>query len=187
MDHGLREVDLRLRIADQRHGLHRRDRDGQGRGVGKPDVLAREDHEAAGDEAGVLPRLHHPREVVQSRIDIAAADALDQGAGDVVVLVAVPVVAHGRAVDGLLYVSHRDLGGRAGLGGGRSCLEGGQRPARVTAGQARELLERVTVDREPRCTEAASVGDGAFEKHAYAAPPRAGATSGARCVTAAAR
>ena len=35
--------------------------------VGQADVLAGQDHQPAGDEPGVLPRLDHPGQVVQRR------------------------------------------------------------------------------------------------------------------------
>ena len=51
---------------------------------------------------GILARLDHPGQVVQRRVDVAAAHRLDERAGDVVVLIAVAVVAHRCPVDGLL-------------------------------------------------------------------------------------
>ena len=78
--------------------------------VGQPDVLAGEDHQPPGDEPRVLPRLDHPRQVVQRRVGVGAADRLDEGADDVVVLVALAVVAHRRLVDrglGRLQVDRR--------------------------------------------------------------------------------
>ena len=47
-----------------------------------------EDHHAAGDEAGVLPRLEHAGEPVQPGVDVGAPDALDERADHVVVVVA---------------------------------------------------------------------------------------------------
>jgi hypothetical protein len=70
--------------------------------VGHADVLAGVHDQPAGDEPRVLPRLEHPREVVQRRVDVRAADRLDEAADHVVVLVAVAVVAHGGPVDRLL-------------------------------------------------------------------------------------
>ena len=69
------------------------DRAGRGVGdeerlrIGEPDVLAREDHEPARDEARVLARLEHAREPVEARVGIGAADRLDERGDDVVVLV----------------------------------------------------------------------------------------------------
>lgn len=108
-DRRLGEDDPRLREADQRHRLGRRHRRRQRRRIGQSDVLARRDHQPPGDEARVLPRLDHPGQVVQGGVHVAAADRLDQRAGHVVVLVAVPVVADGRLVDGGLGTGQGDL------------------------------------------------------------------------------
>ena len=53
-----------------------------------PDVLAGEDDEAAGDEAGVLPGLEHAGQPVEAGVGVGAPDRLDEGGDDVVVLVA---------------------------------------------------------------------------------------------------
>ncbi len=70
--------------------------DEQARGIGHPDVLRRRDHQAAGDEAGVLAGLEHARHPVERGVGVAAPDALDEGADHVVVLVA-PVAMRLRA------------------------------------------------------------------------------------------
>ena len=66
-----------------------------------PMSSAARDDDAARDEPRVLPRLDHAREVVQRRVDVGAAHRLDERADDVVVLVALPVVAQQGAVDGV--------------------------------------------------------------------------------------
>src|SRR5699024_8371339 len=84
--------------ADVLHGSGGGDRDGQRLRVGHADVLGRGDDDAAGDEPRVLTGDDHPRQIVQGRVDVGAADGFDEGRDDVVVLVAVPVVAqHGFA------------------------------------------------------------------------------------------
>ena len=149
-DRGLGEVEARLGHADQLHRLGG-GHGGRQRGrVGEPDVLARADHQPAGDEARVLARLDHPGEVVQRGVDVGAADRLDEGADHVVVLVALAVVAHGGLVDGGL--GGREVDGvepvaRGGTGRG---LEVGQRPARVAAGQAYEVGAGVVVELDRR-------------------------------------
>ena len=55
--------------------------------VGHADVLRREDHQPAGDEARVLARFEHAREPVEPGVDVGAADALDERREHVVVLV----------------------------------------------------------------------------------------------------
>ena len=149
----LGEVDPRLRHADQLERGRRRDGDLQAGGVGHPDVLAGAHHEPAGDEARVLPRLDHPGQVVQRGVDVGAADALDEAADDVVVLVAVAVVAHRGAVDRPLEQRQREDR----LDGGR--LQCGQGAPRVAAGQPDEEVLGVRLDLDP-AAEAALVGDG---------------------------
>lgn len=85
------------------------------------------------------PRLDHPRQVVQGRVHVRAADRLDERAGHVVVLVAVPVVLHGRPVDGLLHRLQADLRLALGDGGARGRLQGGQGAPGVAAGDAQEV------------------------------------------------
>ena len=80
---------------------------------------------------GVLPRLEHPGQVVQRRVDVAAAHRLDERADDVVVLVAVAVVAHRGPVDRPFQRGEVEFAlGHAGR------LERGQRPAGIPAGDA---------------------------------------------------
>ncbi len=76
---------------------------------------------------------------MQRGVHVGAADGLDEGARHVVVLVAVAVVRHGRAVDGLLQGLEGDL--RLPLverraGGG---LQGGQGAAGVSPGDAQQV------------------------------------------------
>ena len=88
--------------------MHCRDGGLQGGRVAHPDVLTRRDDDAAGDEARVLPRFEHPREVVQGGVDIGPPHRLDERRGDVVVLVPRSVVAHRSVGDGLLGVGEGD-------------------------------------------------------------------------------
>ena len=89
-----RQVDDRLGQVELRLGqAHELDRPRRGVGhherhrVGHADVLAGQDHEPAGDEARVLPRLEHAGEPVEAGIGVRPADALDERADDVVVVV----------------------------------------------------------------------------------------------------
>ncbi|CAM5285531.1 hypothetical protein LSPH24S_07702 [Lysinibacillus sphaericus] len=107
-DGGVAEGEGGLGKADHGDGLGGGDGDLQGVGVGQADVLAGGDHQAPGDEAGVLACLDHPGQVVQGGVDVGAADGLDQGAGDVVVLVAVAVVLRRGPVDRLLQRGQGD-------------------------------------------------------------------------------
>src|SRR2546430_2351927 len=88
MDGRLGQVDPGLGQPDELHRVRGRDRHAERRRVGHPDVLARVHDQPPGDEARVLPRLDHPGQVVQRGVGVAAADALDERADDVVMLVA---------------------------------------------------------------------------------------------------
>jgi hypothetical protein len=57
--------------------------------------------EPAGEESHVLASFEHAGEPVDAGVGVAAADAFDQGAGGVVVVVAGGVVANGFALDGV--------------------------------------------------------------------------------------
>ena len=87
VQHRVREVELRLGQPDELDGPRRGVGDEERLRVGEPDVLRREDHEPARDEARVLAGLEHPREPVEPGVGIGAADALDERRHDVVVLV----------------------------------------------------------------------------------------------------
>src|SRR5581483_406884 len=143
---GLGQVELRLGEPDEL--------DGAGGGVGHDErhrvghahVLRREDHEAAGDEAGVLPRLEHARQPVQARVRVRAADRLDERADDVVVLVF--AVAQRLRTRRRLRVRQRDVHVAVVPGarerGGH--LDGRERLAPVALGETGEVRERVVVD-----------------------------------------
>jgi hypothetical protein len=104
------------------------------------------------DEARVLPRLEHAGEVVQRGVDVGPADALDEAADDVVVLVAVAVVADGGPVDRLLQQLQGDP-----VGGARGGLQGGERPPRVAPGQPHQVVLGVVVELD-RAGQPALVG-----------------------------
>ncbi len=111
----MRQRQLGFGHADQRHRLCGGDRHLQRARAGHADVLAGQNHQPAGDEPRVLPGDQHAGQIVQRGIDVGTAHRFDEGADDVVVLVAVTVVAHRgfvhRPLDGL----HADqLAGRLG-------------------------------------------------------------------------
>ena len=110
--------------------------------IGVADVLGGEDHHPAGDEARVLAAFEHRGEVVDGRVGIAAAHRLDERGDDVVVLVAVPVVAQ-RALAGC--VGDVTCLERRALGDGRlpGELERGERAAGIAAGLPHDRLDDV--------------------------------------------
>ena len=98
---GLRERELALGQADELAGLHRGDGQRQRVRVGVADIFAGEDYEPAGEESHVLAPFEHAGEPVHAGVGVAAADAFDQCAGGVVMVVARGIVADGFALDGV--------------------------------------------------------------------------------------
>ena len=126
-------------------GLRRSHSRLQRRGIRHADVLAREDHETPCDEARVLPRLDHARQVVEGGVDIAAAHALDEGADDVVMLVAIAVVAHRGGEHRRLHILQGHRGARSARGGDQACdgVERREQPARIPPGNAQKMVARL--------------------------------------------
>ena len=129
------------------------------------------DHDAPGDELGVLPRVDHPGEPVEGGVGVAAAHRLDEGGDDVVVHVAGLVV--GQAPSGVRLEDVVDGDGHGVLGGGVAGvghlareLERGERGAAVPAGQRDDRVERLVREREgPR--ETVGVVEGAADQRAH--------------------
>ena len=125
---------------------------------------------ASAAAVAVCPRLDHAGEVVQRRIDVGTADGFDEGGDDVVVLVAVAVVAHHRTVYGvpddikshfLLPGIALPLAGRSPLG---RRLEVGQRTAGIASGEQDELLACVAAERY-FAAQSTFIGDRPVEHH----------------------
>src|SRR5688500_12141858 len=85
VDHRFGQIELRLGKADVLDGVGGGGGHDEGHRVGYADVLRSEDDEAAGDEAGVLPRFEHAGQPVDAGVRVGAPDRLDEGADDVVV------------------------------------------------------------------------------------------------------
>ena len=118
VDSRLGQVDAALGHADDLGGAEGRVGHEQCRGVGVADVLGGADHDAAGDELGVLAGVEHAREPVEHGVGVAAAHRLDEGRDDVVVHVAGLVVGQAAAGVGLAHVLGEDpeRGGRGTVG-----------------------------------------------------------------------
>ena len=118
--------------------------------VGHAHVLAGQDDQAAGDEAGVLPRLQHAGQPVQPGVGVRAADRLDEGGDHVVVVVA--AVAQGatrRARRSRRRPSTTAGRPRRSIGQRDRHLERGEHLAAVAAGAVDQLVERVGVGGGP--------------------------------------
>src|SRR5207247_2643622 len=92
LDSRLRWAELGLRKPDELQCLGRGDSHAQRARVCVPDVLRGENHHAPGDEAWILARLQHRCQVVDGCVRVAAAQGLDEGGREVVVLIALAVV-----------------------------------------------------------------------------------------------
>ena len=88
----LGQRDAPLGQADDVQRLLGGHRDLQGARVGVADVLGGEDDHAPGDEQRILAGLEHPRQPVDGGVGVGAAQTLDEGGDDVVVLFAALVV-----------------------------------------------------------------------------------------------
>ena len=79
--------------------MGRRHRNDQRHRIGIPYVLRRRDHDSSRDEPRIFSRFEHPGQPIGGGVRIAAAHALDERAGSVVVLVACGVVLDGLFLD----------------------------------------------------------------------------------------
>src|SRR5262249_5777337 len=100
--YALGQVELAFRQADEFYGLRRGRGHDRSLRVAGADVFGRKNDESAGDEARVLAGCEHPSQPVDGGIRIAAAQTLDEGAGDVVMGIAGGIVVEGLALDRVL-------------------------------------------------------------------------------------
>ena len=149
----LRERELRLRQAELQSVIHARLHDAHRLRVRHADVLARRAEDAAA-RAGQIPGLEQPRKIVQRRVRIGAAQRFHQRGDNVVVLVALAVVAHGAPLRHGARVVRREhdlpLNARR---GGEQKLHGVERLAHVAAAALRherhDLVRAVGLDALP--------------------------------------
>ncbi len=110
--------------------------------VGQADVLGGGDDQAAGDEAGVLARLEHQGQPVEGGVGVRAPDALDEGADDVVVLVARRSGGPWRSSAASTWASATCGAPTPVVGQGDGDLEGGEDLAAVAADLGHEVIAR---------------------------------------------
>jgi hypothetical protein len=138
----LREVQLCLRQADVLDRVGGGDGHQQGPRVGVAHVLGGEDHHPPRDEARILARLEHHREVVDGSVGVAAAHRLDEGGRVIVVLVARTVVPQRTRAGGVGDVALVQRGAFR-LGGLPGELERLQCCAAVPAGPAGDVFDEL--------------------------------------------
>ena len=71
-------------------------------GIGQPHILGGADYHAAGDEAGVLPRVDHLGKPVKGRVRIAAPHGFNEGRNGVIMCVPIPIIHDGHFLNALL-------------------------------------------------------------------------------------
>ncbi len=144
----LGQVELRLRQTHELDGTRRGVGHDQRHRIGHADVFRCEDHEPAGDEPGVFSCFEHASHPIQRGIGVRPADALDERADHVVVLVA--PVAQCLGADRGLGVSERVTRGAARVAGssqrGRD-LDRRERLATIAGRERHEVRASVVVDR----------------------------------------
>ncbi len=97
---GLRQAQLQGAVAA---GLH----NGGRLGIGQPHILAGGAQQPP-DGGNQIPRLQEPGQIVEGRVGVGAAQGFHQRGGDVIVVVPLPVIAHGAALSGALGVREGD-------------------------------------------------------------------------------
>ena len=141
----VREVQPALRRADHLHGLHPGDGDRERARRRHPDLLRSGDDEPAGDELGRLAAGFHPRQPVQRRVGVRAADGLDEGRDDRVMLVGALVVGDRALVRPPSRSVARSIDPAVRCQLGRA-LDRAQESPRVAVGDQQEVLERRLVE-----------------------------------------
>ena len=157
----LRECQLAFGQADKLACLQCGRSDHQGLRIGVAHILRGADDDSPGNEARVLAGFQHACQPVDGRVRVAAAHALNEGAGQVVVRVAGRVVIEHLPLDGILGHLEREFH-RLLLGRENADLERRQGPARVAVADLCQELQCVGVQVHREIAEAAFlVGQGA--------------------------
>ena len=138
-----RERNPRLGQSQLERAVHARLDDGGALRVRQPDILARNDKHAPrrGDH---IACLEQPRKIMQGRVRVGAAHGLLQRREDVVMAVAVAVVAHVGALRRLLRVRERNaVRPRT----GDEQLDRAERLSHVAADRLRDVIRHAVLDR----------------------------------------
>ena len=145
----LGQDDLGLRHADPLAGQGAGDRQADRLRVRVANILRGADHDPAGDEFGVLPRLQHPGQIIDGGVGVRSPHALDKGGDRVVVVVAALVVAGRPPLDTLLGDLQGDMDPavlRRGLRRQHTQLHGAQGPPGVPSGHIGQKIRGVVID-----------------------------------------
>ena len=117
VDRGFGQGDPALGHANLGHHLKAGVGQQQGVGIGQTHVFRGTQAQAAGNEEGILTSVNHPGQVIDGRVGIGPADALDKGRNDIVVHLAILVIDGHVFLDGGRYrLVINDDGLLAGLG-----------------------------------------------------------------------
>jgi len=144
-DPGLGHPHLAGRLGGRR-GQH------QGPGIGVAHVLRRADDHAPGQVERILSRLEHPGHPVQGRVRVSAAEALDEGGDEIVMIV--PPVARGRPLEDLAHDGGGDRHPAPFRPRGQDGeFQGVQGLARIPVGKPRDPSQRTGFDLHPKLPE----------------------------------
>ena len=138
-----RERNPRLGQSQLERAVHARLDDGGALRIRQTDILTRNDKHAPrrGDH---IACLEQPREIMQRRVRVGAAHGLLQRRQDVIMAVAVAVVAHIRALRRLLRVRERNaVRPRT----GDEQLDRAERLSHVAADRLRDVIRHTVLDR----------------------------------------
>ena len=139
----LRERNPRLGQSQLERAVHARLDDGGALRVRQTDILTRNDKHTPrrGDH---IACLEQPREIMQRRVRVGAAHGLLQCREDVIMAIAVAVVAHIRALRRLLRVRERNaVRPRT----GDEQLDRAERLSHVAADRLRDIVRHAVLDR----------------------------------------
>ena len=141
--HGVGQRQLGFRQAQHVGGIHGGFDDGDDLRPGQAHILAGGDHQAAAGGYQIAG-LQQPGQVMQRRVRVGAAHRLLVGGDDVVMVVALPVVAHGGMLGHLLHhVQRHRAAAVLHRRGGHGKFQVAQRLAHIAAGAVRQIVQRV--------------------------------------------
>lgn len=158
----LGEVDAGFGQADEVHRLLHRQGDLQPARVGVADILGGEDDHPAGDEQWVFAGFEHARQPVEGAVGGGAAQALDEGGNDVVVLLGPLVVEQGFFLQGLADGGRGQLSSNGQGGGGE--FQGVEGDPGIALGHFAQLDQGRIVGAELLVAEAAGIAQGPLQQ-----------------------
>ena len=180
IDHRLRDRELAFGMAEKVVGVLGGVGDDQRLRIGKPDILDRHAHDAAGQEQRILAGIEHAREIIQRGIGIGAAHRFMQRRDQIVMAVGRLVVDRRAALQDLLQL--RGVENLVLARGTPDLLGERQRRAAVAIGHAHQHGARFRHRAAASCPRPPRHAQTAFRSRPHRAsetPARAPATASA--------